>query len=132
MKDLAMTHTTEAIAAANAKFVEAYGHGDAAGVAACYAEDGAVLPPNAEIMRGRAAIAAFWQIPMNMGVKAVTLRSIEVEDRGDTAIEVGQYTLSGAAGQLLDAGKYVVIWKREQGEWQLFRDIWNSSEPAAA
>ncbi len=131
MKDVIMSHITEAIAAANAKFVEAFSRQDAAGVAALYTEDGAILPPNAEIMRGRGAIQPFWQAVMNMGVRSATLASIEVEDHGNTAIEVGQYTLSGNAGQVLDAGKYVVIWKHEQGDWMLYRDIWNSSRPAA-
>ncbi len=131
MLEATNTHITEEIAAANAKFMDAFNSGNAAGVAALYAEDGAILPPNAEIMRGRAAIQPFWQGAMNMGVKSAVLASIEVEDHGNTAIEVGQYTLSGDAGQLLDAGKYVVIWKHVQGDWRLFRDIWNSSRPAA-
>ncbi len=125
------SHIAEEIAAANAKFMDAFNRGDAAAVAALYTEDGAILPPNAEIMRGRAAIQAFWQAVMNMGVKSAALTSVEVEDHGGTAIEVGQYALSGDAGQLLDAGKYVVIWKHVQREWYLYRDIWNSSRPAA-
>jgi hypothetical protein len=42
---------------------------------------------------------------------------------------MGQYTLRGAggAGDLIDRGKYIVIWKLIQGEWKLHRDIWNSS-----
>ncbi len=131
MQEAAKTHIAEEIAAANAKFMEAFNRGDAAGVAALYTEDGAILPPNADITSGREAIQAFWQAVMNMGVKSATLASVEVADHGDTAIEVGQYTLSGDVGQLLDAGKYVVIWKHLQGEWKLYRDIWNSSRPAA-
>jgi len=56
----------------------------------------------------------------------------EVEDHGDTAIEVGKYTLKGEEGQVLDTGKYTVIWKQEEGQWKLHRDIFNSSVPAAS
>jgi hypothetical protein len=45
-------------------------------------------------------------------------------------VEVGKYTLSVAGGQVVDRGKYVVIWKQEGDEWQWHRDIWNSSLPA--
>ncbi len=115
----------------NARFAEMYGRGDAAAVAALYTDDGAVLPPNAAVLRGRAAIEAFWQAVMNMGVKAVRLSSVEVDDHGGTAIEVGNYTLSGEGDQQLDAGKYVVVWKHDQGVWWLHRDIWNTSLPAS-
>jgi ketosteroid isomerase-like protein len=49
--------------------------------------------------------------------------------KGDTAVEVGRYTLSGEGGQVLDTGKYVVIWKKEDDAWRYHRDIWNSSMP---
>ena len=26
-------------------------------------------------------------------------------------------------------GKYVVVWKRTGGAWQLYRDIWNDTPP---
>ena len=66
-----------------------------------------------------------------MGVKAVKLATVEVVGDGHTAYEVGQFTLQGAEGQVLDAGKYVVIWRQEAGQWKLHRDIWNSSRPAS-
>jgi len=60
----------------------------------------------------------------------VKLEIIEVEGHGDTAIEVGKYTLSGEAGQVLDRGKYIIIFKQVDGQWKLHRDIFNSSMPA--
>jgi ketosteroid isomerase-like protein len=66
---------------------------------------------------------------MDSGIKAMTLESVEVEGHGDTAIEVGKYTLHDEGGQPLDEGKYIVIYKQEDGEWKLHRDIFNSSMP---
>jgi ketosteroid isomerase-like protein len=54
---------------------------------------------------------------------------VEVEGLGDTAIEIGELTLYGAEAQVLDKGKYMVIWKRQDGKWKLHRDIFNSSMP---
>jgi len=59
-----------------------------------------------------------------------TLETLELEGHGETVYEVGKYTLRGTAGELLDQGKYLVVWKREKGRWRLHRDIWNSSRPA--
>ena len=64
---------------------------------------------------------------MDRGKKTVRLEIVEAEGHGDTAIEIGKYTLSWEGGNVLDRGKYVVIWKQESGQWKLHRDIWNSS-----
>ena len=120
----------KAIAAADVKFMAAFNRGDAAGVAALYTEQGQLLPPNADFMIGRQAIQAFWQGAMDMGIASAKIKILEVEGHGDTAIEVSEYTLHAQNGEELDAGKFIVIWKRVEGEWKLHRDIFNSSKPA--
>ena len=121
-----------AIEAANQQFVSAFGRGDAAGVAQLYTEDGQILPPQSESITGRHGIQAFWQGAMDMGVKAAKLESVEVEGHGTTTIEVGKYELYAAGKQMVDKGKYIVVWKQEHGEWRLARDIWNTSLPPPA
>ena len=120
-----------AIAVPIEQFMAAFSRGDAAGAAAVYTADAQVLPPNSDVITGQQAIQTFWQRAMDMGVKAVKLATVEVVGDGHTAYEVGQFTLQGAEGQVLDAGKYVVIWRQEAGQWKLHRDIWNSSRPAS-
>jgi len=127
-----MTRSTgirDAIAAANEGFMAAFNGGDAAGVAALYTEGAQLLPPNADVTAGREAIQAFWQGAMDMGIQSAQLEIVEVESHGDMAIEVSKYTLCGESGQVLDKGKYIVIWKRKSGHWKLHRDIFNSSMP---
>lgn len=115
---------------ANGKFESAFGNGDALGVASLYTEDSVVLPPGSSAISGKQDIQRFWQGAMDMGVKQVKLESVEAEQHGETAVELGQYTLSGENNQTIDQGKYIVIWRRENGQWKLRRDIWNSSSPA--
>jgi uncharacterized protein (TIGR02246 family) len=119
-----------AIEAANAVFMATFAKGDAAGLAALYGAKGQILPPNAGPVQGAGAIQAFWQGALDMGIASAKLETLEVEGHGDTAIEVGKYGLYAQGGQELDAGKYIVVWKDEDGQWKLHRDIYNSSKPA--
>jgi uncharacterized protein (TIGR02246 family) len=119
------------IAEANKQFATAFAKGDADQVANMYSEDGKVLPPNTEVVSGRRAIRAFWSKAMESGIGTVTLKASEVEAHGDTVIEMGNYVLLGKSGKEIDHGKYLVVWKRDQGAWRLYRDCWNSNTPLA-
>lgn len=129
-----MTNTTDvhkAIVSADETFMNTFIQGDAAGIAALYTENGQFLPPNGDFVMGRQAIQATFQAFMDSGIKAIKLETLEVEGYGDTATEVGRYTLEDAGGQVLDKGKFIVIWKQESGQWKLHRDIINTSMPAS-
>jgi ketosteroid isomerase-like protein len=121
-----------AIEAANLKFGAAWGKKDAAALTALYTANATVLAPNAARVTGSQAIVEFWKAGLNGAPPVGKLTTVEVEAHGDTAHEVGTYELSTADGKIIDKGKYVVIWKREGGQWKMHRDIWNSDMPAAA
>jgi ketosteroid isomerase-like protein len=112
------------------KFSAALKKGDAAALAAMYSTDAKAMPPNEEMAQGRAAIQKVWQGAIDAGIRDLKLEVLEVEKEGGSLYEVGKYTLTGADGKHLDHGKYLVVWKREGGQWKLHRDIWNSSMPA--
>ncbi len=123
----------KAIEDAEATFTAAFNRGDAAGVAALYTENATLLPPNSEMIQGRQGIQDFWNGGLQMGLKDVTLTTVDVGGNGDTAYSTGKYTLNiqpeGQEG-MSDSGKYVVIWKRlADGTWKYHVDIWNSSLP---
>jgi ketosteroid isomerase-like protein len=119
------------IEAANRQFMEAFGRGDAAGIARLYTDRAKLLPANSDFVTGTTEIQRFWQGAMDLGLKEAVLETLEVESHGQTAHEVGRYTLKAAGGQVADGGKYLVIWKQEGGAWKLHRDIWTTSRPAA-
>jgi uncharacterized protein (TIGR02246 family) len=116
-----------AIRKANDMFETTFGNGDAAGMAALYTENGTLLPTGTDLIQGRDAIRNFWQGVMDMGVKKAQLKTLEVEEQGDTAIEMGNFILKGENNTALDQGKYIVVWKHQEGQWRLDKDIWNSS-----
>jgi uncharacterized protein (TIGR02246 family) len=106
--------------------------GDAAGIAALYAEDAQLLPPNMEAVNGRASIQQFWQGAIDAGMKHGKLELVELFGEGDTRTEVGRYVISDSNGKTVETGKYTVIWKKVKGRWSLYRDMWNSSDPLPA
>jgi hypothetical protein len=67
---------------------------------------------------------------MDTGVKQLKLESLQTEGDAHTACDVGKVILLGTEGQVIDTGKYVVVWKNEQGQWKVHRDIWNTNSPA--
>jgi uncharacterized protein (TIGR02246 family) len=107
---------------------------DAAGIAALYAEEGAVMPPNASIGKGRAAIQQTWASMMQTpGFDLVfTPEQINVSSSGDMALDRGTYRLTIAPDGTAqtDTGKYVVVWRKIGGEWKAAADIFNSDLPA--
>jgi uncharacterized protein (TIGR02246 family) len=124
------TDVTGEIQEANAQFMEDFSNGDANAVAAHYTEDGSIYPPNNEVLTGHEAIANFWGGAMNSGVEKVLLETVTAEGYGDLAIEEGRYKLYTTGDQMIDQGKYLVTWKKENNEWKLVRDIWNTSNPS--
>jgi ketosteroid isomerase-like protein len=120
-----------AIASANAQWSKEYNAGNAAGVAACYAENAKLLPPNSDFVSAHSAIQKFWQGVIDAGIKSAKFETVEVTGMGSDAAEVGMYELMTADGKTADKGKYIVLWKKVGSEWKLYRDIWSSSMPAS-
>ncbi|MEJ2288191.1 MAG: SgcJ/EcaC family oxidoreductase [Deinococcales bacterium] len=118
------------IAAANAAFAAAFERQDATALAHLYTEGGCLLPAHRDALEGRPAIEAFWRELMESGMRRLQLELVEVDSIGESAYEVGRYTLEDERGTA-DEGKVLVIWKREGGQWRLHRAIWNTRRPAS-
>ncbi|MCD4710486.1 MAG: DUF4440 domain-containing protein [Bacteroidales bacterium] len=114
---------------ANKGFMEAFSSGDAGAVSLHYTSNALLYPSNSDIINGRNAIKEFWSGTMRQGIGKAVLETVAAEGYGDVVIEEGRYTLY-AGDQMVDKGKYIVIWEKEDGVWKLQRDIWNTSMPA--
>jgi uncharacterized protein (TIGR02246 family) len=113
----------------NAQFAAAFNKGDTASVAAMYTGDAVVLPPGAEMVKGRPAIQSFWQgAAQQLG--DLKLTTLEVKPLGSKAArEIGTFSLKtkGQPGQEV-VGKYVVVWQKVGKDWKLATDIWNANK----
>ena len=118
------------IMAANQKFMDAYAKG-ATNMSSLYTTEAQLFPPNSDIVKGNTAIGTVWKSVFDSGVKKAKLETLEAQQDGNTIVEVGRYVLYGASDAQLDMGKYIVVWKQENGDWKLHRDIFNTSMPPA-
>lgn len=109
----------------NELFQTAFEHGDSTGLAALFTTDGKMMMPGAPSVTGRSAIASAVSPFMKMKIvrKAQT---IDVWGNGDLIAEEGAVILLDDKGNELDHAKTLVVWKREDGQWKMFRDMWNS------
>jgi uncharacterized protein (TIGR02246 family) len=113
------------IAGVNRQFEEAARKGDLDRLASLYTTDAIALPPDSPMVKGRENIKRMWgMVAQQVGLKDVRLNTLDLEMAGETAYEVGEATLTIASGTAVV--KFVVVWKRSDGQWRLHRDIWNA------
>ena len=120
------------IDALNAQLVQGIEKGDAAMVASLYAPDAQLMPPGMPMATGD-GIRQVWQGVIDMGVNGGALKTLSLEELGDTAIETGQYEMH-VGSEVVDVGKFVVVHRKTDDGWKLGIDIFNSDrspEPAA-
>jgi uncharacterized protein (TIGR02246 family) len=117
----------DAVDAGNRAFIAAFSKGDARAVSELYTEDAQVIAPGQPVAMGRGAVAAHWQKAIDEGVMGLELETQEVESSADLACETGVVRLTSKAGVRSEA-RYVVVWKRENEQWKLHRDIWNAAK----
>ncbi|MCM8568601.1 DUF4440 domain-containing protein [Gramella jeungdoensis] len=110
---------------ANTRFSELYAAKDSVGLAKLYTEDAKFMMEGSPAIMGRENIQSTMASIMNSGIEKVELRTINVWGTKDLVAEEGELTLY-KKGVEVDRGKYIVLWKKVDGEWHLFRDIFNS------
>lgn len=113
---------------ANVEFMAAFDSKDAARLSRVYTEDATLYPPNSENISGRANIEGYWTEIFGMGVTSGKLITDKATSYGDTAVEYGHFEIF-ADDDMIDIGKFIVIWKKVDGNWKMHSDIWNSSMP---
>ena len=111
--------------------------GDAPAAAALYADDATLLAPGLDVLRGRPAIERFWRSGVDSGVRAVEVVVLDLRQRGEVALEVGEYALHvalEAGGSLVDRGRYLIVHQQgADGHWRRAAEMFSPDDvPSAA
>lgn len=122
----------KAIEAANQDFIVALKKNDAKAIADTFEPDAVLLPPHADAVHGRDAIAKFFTgFAAPVVIDETSSVTLDVTVAATTAYETGLYTMTthtGNAAPVADHGKYLYVWKHDSdNHWRITREIWNSS-----
>ncbi|MFI5186646.1 MAG: YybH family protein [Chitinophagales bacterium] len=110
----------------NAKWVKQIKNGDSMSLASHYSSDAEMLMDKSEPIKGNGILSA-WGDVVRSGLTDWTFTTTDLEGDANFLIETGTYEIKDANKKPADRGKYVVVWKQQNGEWRLYRDIGNSS-----
>jgi len=102
--------------------------GDVEAVAAHYAEDARLLPPNGAMTQGREAVRQEFGAMVAAGLKG-ELSTLEAVVAGDIGYKVGTFKVMGPDGSVVDRGKFIEVWQQVGSDWMIINDIWNSDMP---
>ena len=114
------------------KFTQAHITKDTVFLNHIFTQDAKAYPPNSDIVTGRAAIAAVNSEWVNYGIKEFSEESTSFYGNEDFLIDEGKYYLRYGENDIIDKGKYINIWKKENGDWKICSNIWNTSLPVVA
>jgi ketosteroid isomerase-like protein len=107
-------------------FMNLFKKGDSTGVAGLYTTDAKVMNAGQPAAEGRDNIIRFFGSIFKTGPLIITVKTISVWDREDMIVEEGKWIMADKEGKAYDHGKYLILWKMEDGAWKKFRDCHNS------
>jgi uncharacterized protein (TIGR02246 family) len=107
----------------------AWDGGDAAGLAALYTKEARLMPPNAKVSTGRAAIEATLRQVMTEMPGKLTVTVSDTGSSGNLGFARGTYVFVNADGETQETGKWLEVRKKVEGQWLIDSDIWNSDDP---
>ncbi|HEY4646193.1 MAG TPA: SgcJ/EcaC family oxidoreductase [Steroidobacteraceae bacterium] len=98
--------------------------GDADAMAALHTENAQVLPPNAPVVEGRAAIRTYFRNLFEQRAAPAAFDVREIIVFGNFAYRQGIYSVTLADGNT-EYGKFIQLWKRDNGGWRIHRQMWS-------
>lgn len=115
----------------NNEFAKAFTTGDSATMVNHYTMDGKLFPPNAEAVTGRDAIAAVVSEYLKYGIKEFKDETTALYGDENNLIEEGNFFMGDGKGNTIDKGKYMCVWRKDNGEWKVYSNMFNTSLPPA-
>jgi uncharacterized protein (TIGR02246 family) len=113
-------------------FEAAFNSKEAAKVVAFYPAESVLMPPNAPTIRGKEGIERFYAELYAQGATDLEMDTKDVRGHGTLAYEAGGYTMNrkpAKGNAVRDRGKYLFIWRNNNGTWTIENTIWSSDLP---
>jgi ketosteroid isomerase-like protein len=115
------------IAEMNKNYGYRFTHNDTAFIAArYYCANAEVFPAEHPIIKGRDSIRAYYYDGGKNVEITILINAVNVYGSADLVVEEGSYDFPDGKGGSYDKGKFIALWKEEDGKWKLFREIWNT------
>ena len=113
-------------------FNSAYSAGNATAIGSLLAEDAVWMPPGEPAVVGRSLIQARYALQFSATHSSFTLQRGEILVLANLAWLRGPYqridTPATGGPSTTMTGKYVMIFRRDRGDWKIINDCWNSDE----
>jgi ketosteroid isomerase-like protein len=113
----------DAAADVTARWTKAFDAGDAAALAALYADEARSLPPGATLA-GRQDIETYWKADIGEGGATTKLSVADSMMMGDLLHVAGTYDVAAGDAAPLANGEFQQLWRRIDNEWRLEREMW--------
>ena len=95
-------------------------------MAGIYTHDAKVMNAGMPAAEGRENIIHFFGRIFKGGPLMITTKTLGVWNNSNTIVEEGKWIMANKEGEAYDHGKYLILWKMEDGKWKKFRDCHNS------
>jgi len=108
---------------------ETYDHrqkGDPAFFASVYTKDACVMPSGSPKLNGMENIIGFFKVEEGTPPFKVNVLAGEISGNEENVFEVGTYEIVSDKNESFEKGKFIVVWKQENGTWKIHREIWNT------
>ena len=119
------------IAEMNKSYGKRFTTNDAAFYKERYCKDAAVYCPNVPAVVGIDSIITFFYGGGTNDEVVIDLPPNNIYGNADLVVEDGTFSFPDGKGGNIDKGKFIALWKQEDGKWKLYREIWNTDLPPA-
>ncbi|WP_333820458.1 YybH family protein [Ohtaekwangia sp.] len=119
----------KAIAASNDIYFQAFAKGDSSIFIERYAEDCCIMPPGTPALCGIDAVAKFFRVAYDqIGLRNGKFITMQLYGSGDGFVtEEGLWQSFDASNVMFDDGKFLVLWKKTDKGWKMYRDSFSSN-----
>jgi len=124
-----MEAAKKAIDERNNLFMDLMSKSDSIGLANLYTKDAKFMGAHSESAIGRKSIQSVFAGYINAGMAKIELKTKELWGDENMLVSEDEWKIFTKDGTEIDHGKAIIIWKKEDGKWKLFRDIFNSDLP---